>query len=373
MFPQATANDAAHVTDQAQLRWEASWRAASWLKFSGAIDARADAHRQVEREAKLNFDDRTIQRAALSIRQLSANLHKGKITAELGRQIIRWGKADILTPTDRFAPRDYLASVVDSDFFGVTAARVTIADANRSLDLIWQPRFTPSRTPLLNQRWNTLPSQIAIVDDGANYPGRSQFGARWNQILPRWEYSLSIFDGFNHLPQFQTSFDLFTRSAKVQRYYPRMRMFGADAAAPFTWFTLKGEAAYFASSTPGTQDYTLYVIQVERQIKEWSLVGGWAGEIVAGNITSAPRFTPDRGFAKSFVGRAALTIDANRSLAIETAVRVGGSFVRFEYAQAFGQHWRVTPGVAWLRGNPDDFLGQYRRNSYLSLAMRYSF
>ena len=41
------------------------------------------------------------------------------MTAEFGRQIIRWGKTDILTPTDRFAPRDYLSSVVDSDFLGV--------------------------------------------------------------------------------------------------------------------------------------------------------------------------------------------------------------------------------------------------------------
>jgi hypothetical protein len=73
------------------------------------------------------------------------------------------------------------------------------------------------------------------------------------------------------------------------------------------------------------------------------------------------------------VGRAGLTIDVNRSLAVETAVRAAGSFLRFEYSQALGQHWRVTPGAAWIRGDMTDFLGQYHRNSYLSLAVRYSF
>jgi len=115
------------------------------------------------------------------------------------------------------------------------------------------------------------------------------------------------------------------------------------------------------------------VIQLERQVKEWSFVGGYAGEAVTQGADNPLSFTPDRGFAKSFVGRVALTIDVNRSLAVETAVRGAGSFVRFEYSQMAGQHWRVTPGVAWIRGGSADFLGQYHRNSYVSLAVRYSF
>ena len=125
------------------------------------------------------MDDRTTQRPALSLREFSATIHKGKVTAQIGRQIIRWGKTDILTPTDRFAPKDYLSSVVDSDFLAVPAARVTIANATDSLDAIWQPWFTPSRTPLLDQRWTALPPElngVTIVDAGARYPGRSQFG-----------------------------------------------------------------------------------------------------------------------------------------------------------------------------------------------------
>jgi hypothetical protein len=49
------------------------------------------------------------------------------------------------------------------------------------------------------------------------------------------------------------------------------------------------------------------------------------------------------------------------------------SFLRFEYSQAAGQHWRTTAGATWIRGDITDFLGQYRRNSYFSLTLRYSF
>jgi hypothetical protein len=375
-YPQKALNDGAQAVDQAAIRWEASYKVAPWLKLSSALDARADTHRQVDRNARLDLNDGTTRRPALSLRQLNATLHKGKVTAEFGRQIIRWGKTDILTPTDRFAPKDYLSSVVDSDFLAVSAARITIAGGNNSLDAIWQPWFTPSRTPLLDQRWTALPTAlngITIVDVGARYPGRGQYGLRWNHIAPRYEYSLSYFDGFNNLPLFDASFDPATATARAQRFYSSMRMYGVDAAIPLPWLTVKGEAGYFTSTTYGAQDYILYVLQVERQIREWSLVGGYAGEAVTAGAANALSFTPDRGFAKSFVGHATLAIDVNRSLTLETAVRGAGSFVRFEYSQAFGEHWRATPGIAWIRGDMTDFLGQYHRNSYASLAVRYSF
>ncbi|HSR07288.1 MAG TPA: hypothetical protein VLM42_09070, partial [Bryobacteraceae bacterium] len=110
-YPQTAPNDSAQVIDQAAIRWEASYKLTPWLKLNGSLDALADTHQQVNRSASLNLDDRTIQRPALSLREFSATIHKGKVTAEIGRQIIRWGKTGILTPTDRFAPKDYLSSV----------------------------------------------------------------------------------------------------------------------------------------------------------------------------------------------------------------------------------------------------------------------
>ncbi len=378
LFPQTNTNDSGLMVNQALLRWEVSYKFAAWLKVAASFDGRADSHGQVARTAEITLDDRTTKRPALALREFNATLHKGKVTAEFGRQIIRWGKTDILTPTDRFAPKDYLSSVVDTDTLGVLAARVTVAGAKDSLDVIWQPWFTPSRTPLFQQRWSGLPadfSGVRIVDEGALYPHREQFGARWNHVTTGYEFSASYFDGLNWLPSFNANFHPQTFTAEVQRFYPRMRMYGADAAWQLPWFTLKGEGGYFTSPTKitTTPDYFLYVIQVERQVKEWSLVGGYAGEAAKAGSNSVPQFAPDRGFAKSFVGRAALTIDVNRSLSVETALRAAGSFVRLEYSQTYGTHWRVTPGAAWIRGEQQDFLGQYQRNSYLSTAVRYSF
>jgi len=378
-YPQDTANDSGNVVNQDLFRWEASYKIGDWFKLAGAFDARTDTHQQVERDFRLDVDDRSIQRPAFSLRQLSATFHRGFVTAEFGRQFIRWGKTDILTPTDRFAPKDYLSSVVDSDFLGVVAARVTLTQGDDSLDLVWQPWFTPARMPLLNQRWTVLPPElegVVIVDNGARYPGGSDTGARWNHVATGYEYSLSYYRGHDYFPLLDAQLlelPFATPVLRVQRYYPEMQMYGGDGAIQFAWVTAKAEAGYFTSTTPGAQNYVLYVIQLERQIKEWSLVGGYAGDVVTGGAATPLEFAPDRQFARSFVGRASLTIDVNRSLTFETAVRAAGSFLRAEYSQAFGQHWRVTPGLAWIRGEMTDFLGQYRRNSYATLTVRYSF
>jgi hypothetical protein len=47
--------------------------------------------------------------------------------------------------------------------------------------------------------------------------------------------------------------------------------------------------------------------------------------------------------------------------------------VKGEYSQSYGDHLRFTLSGVAIGGASDDFLGQYRRNSYVSAGVRYSF
>ena len=383
LFPQSASNDGAHVVSQLLLRYDASYKPYAWLKLSTVFDARFDSHRQFEREVRLDVADRRQLRPAFSLRRLSATIHKGKWTAELGRQFIRWGKTDILNPTDRFAPKDFL-SVIDSDFLGVTAARATYENGGNTIDIVAQPIFTPSRGPILNQRWAALPdtaASIPIHDLGARYPGGVQYGVRANHVGKGYEASVCFFEGYNHLPLYNFGISpIFDGQSvgvavNIQRFFPKLRLYGGDFAMPLKWFTVKSEAAYFTTSTPQADEYVLYVVQLERTVKEWVFAAGYAGEAITHRGTSQLNFAPDRGLTKALLGSASYTIDANRSLSSEIALRqsAAGIWARFSYSQLFGQHWRATAGIAMIRGDVSDFLGQYRRNSYVSLALRYSF
>ena len=377
-YPQEVPNDRTHAVGESLFRYEAFFNPSGTIQLAGGLDFRIDTHLQVDREFKLSWQDRESRRPVGAVRRLSATYHKGPVVVEIGKQFIRWGKTDIVVPTDRFAPRDFL-TVVDNDFLAVTATRFNYEKGTNTIEAMWSPRFTPSRIPLPNQRWAVspeLPPGITLRDAGASFPGGSQSGVRWNHA-GAVEYELTFYQGFNHLPSFDAS-PRFTRSGidlDIRRFYPKTIMAGGDVATPTPWFTLKGEAAYFASSDRRADEYALYVIQLERQTGEWSFVGGYAGEAITRQGSRAANFAPDRGLTKTLLGRAGYTIDANRNIAVEAAIRQNGEgvWIKGEYSQLLGQHWRATLNLTLISGDADDFLGQYHRNSHAMILLRYSF
>jgi hypothetical protein len=375
-FPQEASNDTTRVIGDGLFREEMFVRLARWVQIAAGFDLRANTHDQVEDAWRLDFSDRGIRRPRAGIRRLSATVTARGFTLDVGKQFIRWGRADILNPTDRFAPRDFL-NVIDSEFLAVLGARPSLRIGQETFEAVWVPRLTPSRVPLLTQRWTVLPpeaSAVSLEDAGSRIPARSQQGVRWNHIGERVEASLSFFDGFNHLPNIDVHEVEPAPLVELTRTYPDLRTFGGDLAIPTRWFTLKGEAAYFKSPSSTSEEYVLYVVELERQTGEWVLDVGYAGEVVTSSRASFP-FAPDRGVARSIIGRASYTVDPRRTVTIEAAARQNGHgmYGKGEYSEAFGQHWRLTfTGVA-IGGRQDDFLGQYKRNSHGSLTLRFSF
>jgi hypothetical protein len=374
-YPQTVPGDSGRLVAASRVHWEPS---AKWsdLHLNVALDAWFDSHRMAERKLVLSYWDRQTQRPAFDVQRLSISWARGPVTIEVGKQFVRWGKTDILIPTDRFAPRDYLG-VVDTEVLAVTAARFTIANQSDSLDLVYTPRMTPSRMPLLNQRWVVVPEearQFPLIDSGARYPGGGQYGIRWDHLGKHFEYSLSFFRGYKHLPLLQADFAPVPPHIDVRRDFPQLQTVGADTAIPLRWLTVKAESAWFRSNTPQAGEYVLYVVQAERQSGEWLFIGGYTGEYVIGKGDSLS-FDPERGFAKAFVGRASFTIDTNRSLVFEGVARQNGKgfYGKFEYSHVLGRHWRATARIRIIRGSESDFLGQFRRDSSGELVFRYSF
>jgi hypothetical protein len=378
VFPREAEQDRTQIVGDLLARDEVALRPARWFLAAAGIELRANTHDQVEDSWALDFSDRGIERPRLSIRRLAATLTRGPFTLELGKQFVRWGKTDIVVPTDRFAPRDSL-TVIDAPYLAITAARATFQFGNNSLEGVWAPRFTPSRLPLPDQRWAVLPINTppgaSIVEVPTPLPSGPQAGVRWGQILNRFEYSVSFFDGFNHQPDIHPGrIDVGTGQLEFSRTYPEIRSYGADGTVPLPWFALKAEAAYVTSPSLSSDNYFLYVVQLERQSGEWLFVGGYVGEVVTAE--RAPlSFAPDRGLSNALVGRATCTIDANRSVEIEGAARATGEgvYVKGEYSQARGAHWRAILTGVVLAGDREDFIGQYRNNSHVRILLRYSF
>jgi hypothetical protein len=374
-FPEEAPNDPTRVVGDAVLREEVVLRPADWVQFAVGADLRANTHREVEDEWRLDIEDRGLLRPRAAVRRLGVTLTRGRFSIEAGKQFIRWGRADIIYPTDRFAPRDFL-NVIDSELLPVLGARPSLQIGSETFEAVWVPRLTPSRLPLLDQRWAIAPADVTVPLRNAEsrIPRGTQFGARWRHTGNRFETAVMFFDGFNHQPDIDATLAPEAGAIDVAYIYPSIRMYGADVAIPTSWFLLKGEAAYVTSPPATSDEYVLYVVEVERQLGEWLLDVGYAGDVV--RESRAPlAFSPDRQMARSFIGRAAYTINPRRTLIIEGAARQNGEgfYGKIQYGHAMGPFWRLTLAVVGLGGDDSDFLGQYVRNSHASAALRFSF
>src|SRR5688572_11481932 len=272
-FPQDAPNDHVNAVGDVLAREEVFVKPTGWIQFAAGLDARANTYDQVRRGWRLDFNDRTLLRPAWSVRRLSATVQYRRVTVDAGKQIIRWGKTDIVTPTDYFAPRDFL-NVVDAEFLAVTGIRGSLQLGTETIEVVVVPHLTPSRMPLPTQRWAAIPpgaGSVRLVDSGAHLPDGMQTGVRWSHVSGPFELSLSYFDGFNHLPNIDVHVPFVPGEIVLTRVHPAISAYGVDAAVPTRWFTIKGESAYFTSPTPVTDEYVLYVLQLERLIGEWVL------------------------------------------------------------------------------------------------------
>src|SRR5262249_48060420 len=149
----------------------------------------------------------------------------------------------------------------------VLAVRPVLQFGPDRFEFVWSPRMTPSRMPLLGDRWFPIsaPAPLLVVDGGASVPGGSQYGVRWNHTGESIEGSVSFFDGFNHLPSFVLR-PLSDTSVELTRAYPALRAVGGDIAVPTRWLTVKSEAEWFMSPSDVFDEYVLYVVEIERQI-----------------------------------------------------------------------------------------------------------
>jgi hypothetical protein len=374
-FGQEAPNDPVKAAADFLLREEIFLTPKRWLQVAAGVDVRGNTHDQVADSWRLDVEDRGILRPRLALRRLSATARDGRLFVEVGKQFIRWGRTDILNPTDRFAPRDYV-NVINSEFLPVIGVRSSVRLANETIEGVWLPQMTPSRLPLLDQRWVAtpeVPPGFTLQDNGSQIPNGAQTGVRWSHT-GRFEAAAMFFDGFNHLADLLIAPDVEQLNVALTRTYPALRAYGGDVAVPTAYVTVKGELAYFTSPDSNSDEYVLYVIEVERQAGEWLFDGGYAGEAVS-HAVGGVSFNPERGIARSFIGHASYTLDPRKTIAIEGAVKQDGKgvYVKGEYSQSFGRYLRFTIAAVGIGGDDDDFLGQYHHNSHLALSLRFSF
>jgi len=375
-YPRTTANDQVQFVNETLLRVEGNVQLPGGFGLSTGLDARTDSDNQVIRAWRFSWDDRTAQRPPFAMWTMSIHYARGPFRIEAGKQLLHWGQMDFSSPTDKLAPRDYL-NPTGADSLGAFAVRAVADTGPRSLELLYLPRFTPSRIPLSDRRWLILPSEFdgySYHSQGVQYPGGGQFGARYHQIVSPYEFSVCYFEGFKTLPTFLYDKDPINLNLNYQTLYPKMRLVGADFAAPWRGLLWKVESAYIDAASPRLTSTWTYAVQAEKTGDKWQ----WAVEFAGDQLTQAKRpntLDLDRAARDAVSGHVFWTPTPRQTVSAEWFVHPNGkAFVsRILYSRNLYSTLRAGGGFLWIGGSQSDALARYNLDSFATLELRYSF
>jgi hypothetical protein len=238
-------------------------------------------------EVRLNAGyDRGSPFAALDVREAWGDVSPGPFDIKLGRQIISWGRADAINPTNNITPKDetVLSSEFDDARLGNELLQVKAKIRQLSIQGIWVPCYRPDVLPLSGAK---IPVGIIIAD-----PVYPDFRLTNGGYALRLEYngqtidgSVSYFNGYATLPGFDFAFSQ-TGLSLIPRAY-RMHAAGADFSTTIGSFGLRGEAAvkypfddYNDNSNKDVyipSPYAQYVLGLDKSIGNWSVLIQYSG------------------------------------------------------------------------------------------------
>jgi hypothetical protein len=193
------------------------------------------------------------------LREAYVDLRFGKLDLRAGRQIIAWGRADGVNPTDILSGQDFgLLAPDDADRrLGTTAARASYYVGDVSVMGVWLPEFRGHEFAL-----PAPPPGIQIVQGGRRWPG-NQWAVRAEQTGRAVDWSISYFRGKDMAP------DLGVTGADdgdaIRLSHHPVRVFGADMATNVGRFGLRAEGAYVQTADsqgrdPFTKNPYLFIV-----------------------------------------------------------------------------------------------------------------
>jgi hypothetical protein len=296
----------------------------------------------------------------------------------LGRQIISWGRADGINPTDRLAPKDFtlLSADDESQRQGIDAATLRYgATAAISVSLT-AAQFSAHITPQ-----GSLPANLAKPPE----PSDVEWALKLDHSGQGLDWSVSLFDGYDRFTRY--SLVLSNPKAPVfQGDFERAMSFGADFAFATGAFTWRGEFSH-SVLRPGCATCAPYERRVSRAVLggdldfastmnlNFQVFGNrhWDYQLpttTAGSLQALQtgRNLLNREFAEFETGVTLRLSDHifNDKLKWEIAAvfdTTGGSrAIRPRMTYTFNDHFKLNAGMDFLEGDSQTHFGSFGKN-----------
>jgi len=327
------------------------------------------------------------------LREAFVDLRLGRLDLRAGRQIIAWGRADGVNPTDNLSGQD-LTLLVPDDVerrLGTTAVRASYYLGDVSLSGVWLPEFRGHEFAL-----PAPPAGITYVREDQQWPA-DQWAMRAEQTGRTVDWSVSYFRGKDLAPDLGVAGQA-GGPLGVQLSHHRVRVFGADMAANVGRFGVRAEGAYVGTedssgSDPFTKNPFVYLVAgtdrtfggllnlnvqyLYRHVLADPIMP--ASPVDFASVVATQQAILNSQTRRSQHGASLRlsykwlhdTLEAECAAAGYAGPR--GAVVQPKVAYAVTDHWKVLAGAEIFSGETSSLFGLMRRNSTGYAELRWSF
>ncbi|WP_152625386.1 hypothetical protein [Cellvibrio sp. OA-2007] len=156
-------------------------------------------------------------------------------SVRVGRQIIAWGRADRINPTDYFSARDFTLLVPEDEDQrkGINSLQVQYNFTDETTFAVVLARFEDHRIPT-----GQLPPNLTLEAE----PDDAEYAFKIDHTGEQFDWSLSYFHGYDRFLRFVP--EVSSPSPFLRGYYPVAKSIGLDFATAFSCWTARGEISH---------------------------------------------------------------------------------------------------------------------------------
>ena len=389
----------AHVSSHVNWRLSENWD----MQLAARIDAydQHGKHGTDVNDVDLDYEDTYIR------------YRDDRMRVTVGAQTIRWGRVDILAPTDNMVTLDLSRGILpnwDDLYRASLALRGELFAGKSKLDFVYLPKFREAelaadkdnvwypinrrKGEILGAKSNpisTVITQNATIDDHYD-GGDGGFGFRFSSNLNSIDYALSLQRVRLSAPSYKMN-EQFRQSLLVDplsainnqssygdtytEEHPRNWIVGGDMAFQWKQLTFRFEGAWF-SDMPATTDFLEY--ETYDGFRWATGVEFYPGDAdtrvivqLSGNHIDEQEDIVDRDNSVTLNGESETLFSNNRwrfSTKFSVGLDIKDIYISPEISYLGWEPFEVYSAVHYLDGNEQSLGGFYQENSMITIGWR---
>lgn len=305
----------------------------------------------------------------------------------LGRQIVRWGKADQISPVDNINPQDmreFILPDLEERKMPNWMARIRLFPEDVTVEGIFVPFFEPNEFDFTGNTWALLgsrPSGLRIRESKpADSLDNADWGLRTATTIAGWDVALSYLYATEKTPRLRFE-PMNPMGPTLFADYHRQNIYGVEFETTLDKFGFRGEGAYFDEQSLHTEALNSVAKPVAHYLVGVDYLGeeDWYANVQLSHQhvfeyeSDILYLRRDNFYLNGEINKEFWRGNAMLKLTYALDLRDGGTFLRPEGILTYYKNLELSLGYYLFSGPSDSLLGRYQDDDQVFLKATYFF